>query len=110
MDSFWVTTPHPRNLLEGIAAYSHWVRRQGSCGGWVTILISLGRNRDSGFLRGNWGCLRGIPFFRSVFTNHGQGLSTCLTLFHPLGMFSEEKQRLHIGDFCPFVLPLAKLI
>jgi hypothetical protein len=48
----------------------------------------------------------GIPFF----TNHGQGLSISLTLFHPLGMFFKEKEQLHIGDFCPFAFPLAKQV
>jgi hypothetical protein len=72
--------------------------------------LLLGRGVGSGFLRGNWGCLRGIPFFRYVFTNHGQGLSISLTLFHPLGMFFKEKEQLHMGDFYPFALPLAKQV
>jgi hypothetical protein len=56
------------------------------------------------FFKGNWGCFR-VMFFRCVFTNHGH-----LTLFLPLGMFFKEKEQLHIGDFHPFALPLAKQV
>jgi hypothetical protein len=77
--------------------------------GWPPSSFLLGR-RDGGFLTGNWGCLRSIPFFRCVFTNYGQCLSTSLTLFHPFGMFFKEKDQLHVRDFCPFVLLLSKQI
>jgi hypothetical protein len=72
--------------------------------------MSLGLKGSRGFLRGNWGCLRGIPFFRYVFTNHGQGLSISLSLFHQLTMFFKEKEQLHIGDFCPLAFPHEKQV
>jgi hypothetical protein len=56
------------------------------------------------------GALRGIPFFRYIFTNHGQDLSTSLTLFHPVGMLFKEKEQLYIGDFCPFAPPAKEVL
>jgi hypothetical protein len=73
----------------------------------ATLIISLGWKGESGFLRGKWECLRGVPF-RRVFTNHGEGLSTSLTLFHAFGMIFKKKEQLHLRDFCPFALPLSK--
>jgi hypothetical protein len=53
------------------------------------------------FLGETGGILEVFPFFRCVFTNHGQGLSTSLTLFHPLGMSFKKKEQLQVRDFCP---------
>jgi hypothetical protein len=60
--------------------------------GWPPSSFSLGRREGVAFLGATGGCLRDIPFFKCVFTNHGQGLSTFLTLFHPLVMFFKEKE------------------
>jgi hypothetical protein len=70
----------------------------------------LGRGEEVAPKGATGGCLRGIPFFRYVFTHPGQGLGTSLTLFHPLGMFFKEKEQLHVWDFYPFGLPLVKQI
>jgi hypothetical protein len=86
------STPPPLDCLEGVVASSSCkVRRQGSPGGWVaTLIISLGWKGESGFLWAKWECLRGIPF-SCVFTNHGEGLSTSLTLFHAFGWSLRKK-------------------
>jgi hypothetical protein len=105
----WILSRRPpRNWLEGQPTPSKEARELWGLGSHSPH--SRGCRGGSGFLRGNWECLRSIPFFRCVFTNHGQGLSTSLTLFHPLGMFFKKKEQLYIGDFCPFALPLAKQV
>jgi hypothetical protein len=76
----------------------------------ATLLTPVGRSKGSGSLRGSWGCLRGIPFFRYVFNKPWSGFEYLLYTVSPIGMFFKEQEQLHIGNFCPFALPLAKQV